>query len=96
MPLPRKPAPRDARVRQDLPGDHVADVRAETRQNLVGSGLLNRIQSGGRVAITAGSQGVGGLLDLLGGAVDAVMECGGAPFIIPSMGSHGATVEGAA
>jgi len=95
MPLPRKPAPRVARVKQHLPADHIADVRGETRRRLIESGALKKTRPGGRVAITAGSRGIGGLLDLLAGAVDAVKECGGAPFIIPAMGSHGgATVEG--
>ncbi|MGE0130583.1 MAG: DUF362 domain-containing protein [Blastocatellales bacterium] len=98
MPLPRKPAPRVARVKQHLPTDHIADVRGETRRKLIESKLLNQINSGGpgaRVAITAGSRGIGGLLDLLAGVVDAVKERGGAPFIIPAMGSHGgATAEG--
>jgi uncharacterized protein DUF362 len=95
MPLPRRPAPRVARVKQHLPADHIADARGETRRRLIESGLLKETGPGGRVAITAGSRGIGGLLDLLAGAVDAVKECGGAPFIIPAMGSHGgATVEG--
>ena len=95
MSLPRKPAPRVARVKQHLPADHIADVRGETRRRLIESGELKKTRPGGRVAITAGSRGIGGLLDLLAGAVDAVKECGGAPFIIPAMGSHGgATVEG--
>jgi hypothetical protein len=95
MPLPRRPAPRVARVKQHLPADHIADVRGETRRKLVASGLLKRIEPGVRVAITAGSRGIGGSLDLLAGAVDAVKEYGGAPFIIPAMGSHGgATVKG--
>jgi hypothetical protein len=47
------------------------------------------------VAITAGSRGIGGLVELLSGIADAVKSCGGEPFVIPAMGSHGgATAEG--
>jgi hypothetical protein len=48
-----------------------------------------------RVAITAGSRGIGGFIEILAGIVDAVRDAGGQPFIIPAMGSHGgATPEG--
>ncbi|HYK21360.1 MAG TPA: hypothetical protein VEV42_11540, partial [Pyrinomonadaceae bacterium] len=47
------------------------------------------------IAITAGSRGMGGFVELVSGTVDAVRSVGGTPFIIPAMGSHGgATVEG--
>ena len=50
---------------------------------------------GDRIAITAGSRGIGGFIELLAGIADAVKACGGEPFIIPAMGSHGgATAEG--
>jgi len=50
------------------------------------------VQAGHRIAITAGSRGIGGFCDLLAGIVDAVRECGGEPFIVPAMGSHGGAV----
>lgn len=84
-----------ARVRQDLPSDHISDVRSDVRQKLVDAGLRGKIKPGNRIAITAGSRGIGGLIELLSGIADAVKSCGGLPFIIPAMGSHGgATPEG--
>lgn len=84
-----------ARVQQRLSSEHIADVRGETRQQLLGAGLKKRIQPGARIAITAGSRGIGGFIELLSGIIDAVREAGGEPFIIPAMGSHGgATPEG--
>jgi len=95
MALPRGPAPRVARVRQHLPADHIADVRGEVRQKLIESGLREQVRPNVRVAITAGSRGIGGFLELIAGTADAVKECGGVPFIVPAMGSHGgATPEG--
>ena len=50
------------------------------------------VSQGARIAITAGSRGMGGLTELLAGIADAIRECGGQPFVIPAMGSHGGAV----
>ena len=89
MPFPRRPLPPMGRVRQLLPDDHIADVRGEVRTRLTAFGIGQTIRPGHRIAITAGSRGIGGLLELLSGISDAVRSCGGEPFIIPAMGSHG-------
>jgi len=78
-----------ARVRQCLPADHIEDVRNDVRQKLVDFGVGQKVKAGDRVAITAGSRGIGGLTDLLAGISDAVKACQGRPFIVPAMGSHG-------
>ncbi len=84
-----------AKVRQKLAADHIVDVHGDVRQKLLDSGLRDKIKPGHRIAITAGSRGIGGLIELLSGIADAVKSCGGDPFIIPAMGSHGgATAEG--
>jgi hypothetical protein len=86
-----------ARVRQHLPADRIGDVRSDVRQKLEGFGIRGKVRAGSRIAITAGSRGIGGLLELLRGIADAVRGCGAEPFIIPAMGSHGgATPEGQA
>ncbi len=95
MPLPRRPLPPMARVYQHLNTTHIADPRADIREKLLAAGLRQKIASGARVAITAGSRGIGEFTELLGGIADAVKMCEGEPFIIPAMGSHGgATSEG--
>lgn len=78
---------------QLLPRDHITDVRAETQQRLLQSGFLNHLKQDARIAITAGSRGMGGFVELLAGIVDAVKARGGKPFIIPAMGSHGGATE---
>ncbi len=83
-----------AKVRQKLPSDHIADVRNDVRQKLLDSGLRDKVKPGNRIAITAGSRGIGGLIELLSGIADAVKSCGGEPFIIPAMGSHGGATAG--
>jgi hypothetical protein len=95
MPFPRRDLPKMAHVRQKLPSDHISDVRSDIRQKLLASDLREKIKPGTRIAITAGSRGIGGFVELLSGIADAVKSCGGESFIIPAMGSHGgATPEG--
>ncbi len=87
LPFPRRAVPPLARAVQNLPAEHIADPRAEVRRMLTGRGL--KLKPGARVAITAGSRGIGGFVPLLAGIADAVKEAGGEPFLIPAMGSHG-------
>ena len=94
MPFPRRSLPPLVRVQQKLSSDHIDDIRRQTKERLIHSGLIPPNQKA-RIAITAGSRGIGGFIDLLAGIVDAVKSAGGDPFIIPAMGSHGgATSEG--
>jgi uncharacterized protein (DUF362 family) len=92
IPFPRLALPPMARIRRKLRSDHVPDPRHEVRQQLLDLGLREKVKSGARIAITAGSRGMGGLVEILCGAVDAVKEAGGEPFIVPAMGSHGGAV----
>lgn len=95
MPLPRREIGSGAWVEQHLPSDAIDDVRGTTRRRLLESGFLRHVAPGHRVAITAGSRGIGAFVDILGGAIDAVRHIGGEPFVIPAMGSHGgATADG--
>lgn len=93
MAFPRVAAPPMIRVQQRLSHDHIADVRETVRRRLLDSGLLNQVEKGNKIAITAGSRGMGGFTELLGGIIDAVKQKGGDPFIMPAMGSHGGAVE---
>jgi hypothetical protein len=90
--FPKRPLPPLARVQQRLSTDHIADVRGETGQKLIEAGLREKVKRGARIAITAGSRGMGGFAELVAGIVDAIQSCGGHPFIIPAMGSHGGAV----
>jgi len=89
FPLPSRRVPELARIKQKLRTDHIEDVRADVREKLLGAGLRERIFKGAHVAITAGSRGIGGFVELVGGTADAIKAAGGNPFIIPAMGSHG-------
>jgi hypothetical protein len=95
MPFPARSVPALARVRQKLRSDRIESVRAHVAEKLLAAGLREKIFPGAHIAITAGSRGAGGFVELLGGIGDAIKSAGGKPFIIPAMGSHGgATSDG--
>src|ERR1043166_1359607 len=88
LPFPQRDVPPLARVRQRLSSEHIEDVRGETRERLLAAGRRDKVKAGARVAVTAGSRGMGGFVELVAGCVDAVKACGGEPFVMPAMGSH--------
>lgn len=94
LPFPRRDVPPLARVRQRLSSGHIEDVRGETCERLLAAGLRDKVKPGARVAVTAGSRGMGGFVELVAGCVEAVKACGGEPFVMPAMGSHGGATAG--
>jgi hypothetical protein len=93
--LPRRPAPKLARVRQHLADNHIPDLESYAARSLDETGLLDNIKPGAKIAITVGSRGMGGALEILRGIGRALHERGAEGFIIPAMGSHGgSTPEG--
>jgi hypothetical protein len=71
------------------------DVPACAREKLERTGLLNAVKPGQTVLITAGSRGVGCMVEVLAAVAAAVKDKGGRPLILPAMGSHGGgTAEG--
>lgn len=71
----------------DVPG--LADVTAGARDALAPVLAAAGLRRGARVAITAGSRGIGRIAEILRGACDAARDAGGEPFLIAAMGSHG-------
>ncbi len=89
-PLPRTPEfPRVFRVRQTFERPRVEDVAAEVDQQLKTLALVDRIQPGQSVALTAGSRGIANIHIILRAAVQHLKRLGAHPFIVPAMGSHG-------
>jgi hypothetical protein len=89
------PVPKFFKARQVFPRPRIEDIEAEISKELKQKGLLNSIQRGQKIAITAGSRGVANIARILRELVILVKEAGGEPFIIPAMGSHGgASAEG--
>ena len=92
MPYPHRSIPPCARIRRQFATEHIANSRTEVRERLLSAGLRAKVFPGARIAITAGSRGIGGFVDLVAGIADAIKAVGGKPFIIPAMGSHGGAV----
>src|SRR5919107_1787057 len=87
--------PRVVKVRQEFPRPRVEDVEAAVREEFEKEEILSRVQSGRRVAPTAGSRGISQIDVVLRSLVRVLKERGAEPFIVPAMGSHGgATAEG--
>lgn len=87
--------PKMVEVRQKFPRPRIVDVESELRRQLEESGVRERIRPGGEIAITGGSRGIANIALILRETARFVKACGGRPFIIPAMGSHGgATATG--
>lgn len=87
--------PRMVKVRQTFPAPVIDDISGELALELDRSGVLEKVNSGMRIAIAVGSRGVAELPTLVAETVKALKSRGADPFIVPAMGSHGgATAEG--
>jgi Lactate racemase N-terminal domain len=82
-----------ALVEQRVDGPRaLEDIRAA-----VGEALRSVEIPTGSVAVGVGSRGVGGISDVVAALVGFLKEVGAEPFVVPAMGSHGAsTAEGQA
>lgn len=90
--LPKMFRARQAFPRPKIP---VEEIPARVRNILEVKKIAASIRPGMRIAITAGSRGIANAARITKCIVDFVKERGGAPFVVPAMGSHGgATAEG--
>lgn len=86
--------PKFARIHQSFDRSTCDDIPSTIRSEL---DLLHLNLRGKTVALTAGSRGIANIATITKTVVDWVKDQGGAPFIVPAMGSHGgATAEGQA
>ncbi len=82
-------------IRQKVEAPKVENIEAAVTQELAGLDLASRIRPGDRIAITGGSRGIQHIDKILKTMIDILKSHGGAPFIVPAMGSHGnGTAEG--
>jgi hypothetical protein len=87
----------------ELPRGALVEQRVETPPSLTDIGesvreALNSVELPmGRVAIGVGSRGVARISEIVAALVEVLKEAGAEPFVVPAMGSHGAsTAEGQA
>jgi hypothetical protein len=85
--------PRVYHLRQEFDRPRVADVRKEVQSQLARLALDSRIAKGQTVAVTAGSRGIAGIVEILAAAVAYLRGLGAQPFIVPAMGSHGGATD---
>ncbi|HMB08592.1 MAG TPA: lactate racemase domain-containing protein, partial [Isosphaeraceae bacterium] len=78
-----------ARIRQSFDQPEVADVPRAVAQAIRESRIIERVPSGGSIAVTVGSRGIAGIDRIARAAVEALRSLGLAPFVVAAMGSHG-------
>jgi hypothetical protein len=87
--------PKMYKIRQRFPEAKIENIAQEINVQLDAINLKTKIKPSGRYAVTAGSRGINHLALIIKTVCDYVRRCGGVPFIVPSMGSHGgATGQG--
>lgn len=79
--------PRMVAVRQRFVEDRVPDVAEAVCQQLLPFAGLD--MDGKSIAVTAGSRGIKGMVEVLRAVVAQLRAWGAIPFIVPAMGSHG-------
>ncbi len=77
------------RVRQRFERPRVEQIETRVASELDRIACGEGIESGARVAITAGSRGIANIPSILRAIVRYVRRHGGEPFLVPAMGSHG-------
>ena len=91
------PLPKMFYAEQRFPDSHIEreDIEKTISDEIIRSGMAERIRPGMRIAITAGSRGIRNVDEITRSVVAFVRSRGAEPFIVPAMGSHGgATAEG--
>ncbi len=81
--------PRFGIIRQIFPQHPEPDPAAWLDEELRRTGLLEPVQPGQRVLITAGSRGIESKPAVLAALTERIKAKGGRPMIFPAMGSHG-------
>ncbi|MER7013708.1 lactate racemase domain-containing protein [Saccharopolyspora sp. NPDC000359] len=86
--------PRMIPVEQRFAAEAVADLEGAIRGQVAAHDRAHPV-SGKRIAISVGSRGIAQLDRIVATLVDALVDCGASPFVVPAMGSHGgATAAG--
>jgi len=88
------PIPKVALCRQRLTAPRIDDVEG-TAQAAAGAVVTRASRPPGPIAVGVGSRGIANLEAIVRGTVAGLRSAGWRPFIVPAMGSHGAsTAEG--
>ncbi|SCH63543.1 lactate racemase domain-containing protein [Romboutsia sp. 1001713B170207_170306_H8] len=81
--------PKVMKIKQEFNDKKVDHIEKELYKQFLEKNIKSNIKKGRKIAITAGSRGISKYKEIMKVTVDFVKECGGEPFLVPSMGSHG-------
>ncbi len=82
--------PRFVIAEQSFPDRSIRNIPEHIHRELSVSGIASRVPKGARIAIGVGSRGISNIATIVKSVVDFWKSQGAEPFIIPTMGSHGA------
>lgn len=81
--------PRMIRIEQIYPRQKIESLSAELEKQLSQMDALPGQVCGKRIAITVGSRGIHGIVEILAALCNWLKAQGAHPFLVPAMGSHG-------
>ncbi len=81
--------PRFAKVNYNIRRGNIKNINDELEETIKERHVLERIRPGDKVAIATGSREIKDIDKIIHCLVQTIKDCGGKPFIIPAMGSHG-------
>ena len=81
------------RVRQKFDRPRVEDPEGRIRSEFAKEEISGKIRKGQRVAVAVGSRGIRNLAFIVHSIICEIKRCGGEPFIVSAMGSHGGGTE---
>ncbi len=84
--------PKMVMIRQKFEGRRVEDIQTTVCEQLDKTGIAARLQTGMRVAVTAGSRGINNIAEITRSVVEWLKAQDVEPFVVPAMGSHGGAV----
>lgn len=87
--------PKMVKIKQNFSAGKLKDVPKAIRKAICQEEIISRIKKGDKVAVTVGSRGIANIPVIIREIINIIKEKGAYPFIVPTMGSHGAaTAEG--
>lgn len=86
--------PKMVKVSQIFQDNHISrnDIQKIISENIEIGPCSRRIKRGDKVALLVGSRGIVDLHIIVKATIDSLVKLGAIPFIVPSMGSHGAGI----
>lgn len=85
--------PQMAMLAQAFDPQHLEDIPAEIKRELVRLAIKNKVKTGDSIAISGGSRGIANIDVITKTIVEEMRLLNARPFIFPAMGSHGGATD---